>query len=205
MRNVIKRAVTENPILVTGVGICPIIFAGVSLRLGLFTSALFLVCAVVSAIVCKLAGKNFPKFMRIVIIFAVNGIVLLILRQISVRVFTDLTDSLGVFLILLSVNWLIFSLASIAHRLSLKEAILLGLKTGGLFAVVMMIVSVLRQFIATGSILNLDIFHTGGIFIPAAALPFAGFLILGLVAALANFISQKLKTADENAEVAKHD
>lgn len=197
MRKIVKNIITENPILATGLGVCPIIFAGISLRLGLFTSVLFLACAVASAIACNLLGKDLPRFLRVAIMFAANGIVLIILRQISVHILPDLTDALGVFLILISVNWLILSMATVAHQQSLKESIFLGLKVGGLFAFVIMIVAVIRQFIATGSVLNIDIFNQHGVYIPAATLPFAGFLTLGIIAAIANYISRKFKTEDD--------
>ena len=197
MRKLVKNFITENPILATGLGICPIIFAGVSLRLGLLTSVIFLVCAVVSAAVCNLFGKNFPRFLRYVLIFVTNVVLLIILRQLSLQIAPYLTERLGVFLILISVNWMILSIANIAHEQTLKESLFLGFKVGFLFAFVMMVVAFIRQFIATGSVLNVDIFNRYGVYIPAAALPFAGFLTLGLLAATANFIWQKLKTKED--------
>ncbi len=190
----------ENPVLVQLLGMCPTLAltTQVSNAIGMGLAAtVVLIC---SNLLISLLRRIIPKQVRIAaFIVIISGFVTAVELLMKAYLF-DLYQSLGIFLSLIVVNCIILARAeAFASKNKPLPSALDGLFSGLGFTFALIIMSVIREVIGSGSILGYDI--TFGVFEPAMmiAQPAGAFITLGLVIAAV----QKIKNRSEDKK--RHD
>ena len=185
-----KGIITENPTLVTLLGMCPTLavttMAENGLGMGLATTFV-LVC---SNAAISLLKNVIPKAVRLPCFIVVIASFVTLIEFLMKGYLPALYDSLGLFLSLITVNCIILGRAeAFASKNKLIPSILDGLGMGLGFTLSLFTMGSVREILGTGSWMGLKIpFGTPmTIFI----MPAGGFFVLGCVIALVNKIAHK--------------
>lgn len=190
---IIKNGIfTENPTFRLVLGMCPTLAVTTSLSnaLGMGLAATFvLTCsnAIISALKNFIPGKvRIPAFIVVVAAFVT-------IVQLLIKAYLPALDrSLGIFIPLIVVNCIILARAeAFASKNPVGASVLDGLSMGLGFTLALSILSVIRELLGAGSIMGVPLF--GAEFEPALIMIMApgGFLTLGLVLALIQYITAK--------------
>lgn len=180
----VDRAFTNNLVLVEGVGLCPLIGGATTLKLSVTMFLCTTVTLVLTALLMLVIGKKLPSTLRIPLHTLVAAALLcgeayLINETIS----TELYASLYLFLPLLSVTTLFAYHGdnAVGDFDPLAGALDAFASSLG-FGVVLCLVGALREIAARRTIWDIPL--SLSVDLPEASLPFAAFLLLGLLAAL---------------------
>lgn len=174
LKDSLKRGIiTENPIFVLVLGMCPTlaVTSSVSNGLGMGLSAtLVLIC---SNFFISLLRKFIPEKVRIAAYIVVIASFVTIVQMLLQAYLSALYKSLGIFIPLIVVNCIILARAeAFASKNGPFASALDGLGMGLGFTLALLIVSAIRQFL--GSVLKIGFF----------SLPPGAFLVLGLILAV---------------------
>lgn len=186
--------IVENPVFVMLLGMCPTLATTTSVNnaLGMGLAATFVLFG--SNIVISALRKVIPDKIRIAsYIIIIAGFVTLV--QMLLKAYVPALDkSLGVFIPLIVVNCIILARAeAFASKNNVLLSALDGVGMGLGFTLALVIVSAVRELLATGSFCGIPLF---GADFPGAIvmiLPPGGFLTLGLVIAVINGIRNRKK------------
>ncbi len=178
------RAFTNNLVLVEGVGLCPLIGGATTLKSGV---TLFL-CTMVTLILTNLfmlaVGRKLPSVLRIPV-HALCAVALLCGEAYCINAFisTELYASLYLFLPLLSVTTLFaYHGESALGDFDPLAGFLDAFASSFGFGIVISLVGAVREIAARRTLWSKPIALS--VDLPQAALPFAAFLLLGLMAAV---------------------
>lgn len=185
--------VFKNPVLIQLLGMCPILATSTSLEnaLGMGVAVTFVLFF--SNIIISLLRKIIPEKIRIAAYIIIIAGFVSVIDMILKAYLPSLSSSLGVFIPLIVVNCIIFARAeSFASKNGVIPSAVDGIACGIGFTIALSIVSAIREILGNGTILGFHIF--GESFQPAAMmlLPFGGFLTLGFVIALVQFLTDKI-------------
>lgn len=186
------QVLQKNAVLVQAAGLCPILTAGISLKYGVALTVCLLLSMLPATLVLGLCGRRLPKFLMAPVYLLTAGASLAGMAAWINTVFsTELYAALYLFFPIIAVNTLLFCHGAEArgeYRLSrlLPEAA--GSVVG--FGLVICAVSALREWVAFGTIWGHAV--AGSPRIPGATLPFAAFLLLGVMAALLQALKRRL-------------
>lgn len=188
----------DNIVLAQGLGLCPIIAAGVSLQKGVALT----VCTAIALIPCSLLMSVWGKKLGIMRtpLYSVLAMALMVGCQWVLRqYFPELSASLYIFLPLMSVNTLFtyraggFSVGR--HPLvALTDAV--GTSLG--FGLVICIVSALRELAIDGALWGVPMGYAARF--PEAAYPFAAFILIGFGAAILQQLKKRYSHTMETEE-----
>lgn len=168
-----------NPIMVLMIGLCPVLVISTSLYNGIGMSI---------AVAFVLTGSNFlisaikkivPNEIRIPIFIVVISTFVTTVDYLMAGFFPELHKQLGVFVPLIVVNCIILGRAEVfAYHNSIIDSILDGLGTSLGFAIVVLLISAVRELLGNGTILGYRI-----LLAPAGimALPPGGFIVIGIL------------------------
>ncbi len=192
MKEFTKGLLKENPNLVMLLGMCPTLavttMAQNGLGMGLATTFV-LVC---SNLVISVLKKLIPDAVRLpCFIVIIAGFVTFVSIMLD-SFLPELSESLGVFLSLITVNCIILGRAEMfASRNKVLPSILDGLGMGLGFTLSLIVVGSVRELLGTGKIFGFhiapDIIEPMTVFI----LPAGGFFTLGCVIAILGAITRK--------------
>ncbi len=192
MKEFTKGLLKENPSLVMLLGMCPTLavttMAQNGLGMGLATTFV-LVC---SNLVISLLRKVIPDTVRLpCFIVIIAGFVTFVSIMLD-SFLPELSEALGVFLSLITVNCIILGRAEMfACKNKVIPSVLDGLGMGLGFTMSLIVVGAIREFFGTGRIFGFeimpDLIEPMTIFI----LPAGGFFTLGCVIALLGVITKK--------------
>ena len=164
--------------------------------LGMGISVTFVL--IFSNIVISLLRNFIPQKIRIASYVMIIAGFVTVADMILKAYFVTLSDALGVFIPLIVVNCIILARAeSFASKHSVVPAALDGLANGVGYTLALLIVSAIREIIGSGTLCGLQIMPES--YSPALLiiLPAGGFLVLGGVIALFNFITAKTGSQKE--------
>lgn len=174
---------SRNPVLVGALGLYPVAAAGFGLKNAAALSLLFILIAIPSEIVLCLAGLLVPKWARPGAVLLVTAVfyvpAVLALR----RLMPGAPDDFGMAAALMTCNSVLYSRAeeyAPEHILPAVLADAVGCSFG--FAAVLCLVAAVRELWLTGGVWGRG--FTGRGVGSGMDLPFAGFLLAGLLAAL---------------------
>ena len=193
--------VTQNPALVQLIGMCPLLAITTSLFNGIGMGIAVVLILTCSNIVIAALRKIIPNKVRIACyIVVIAGFVTMV--DLLVQGFVPaLSASLGLFIPLIVVNCVILGRAeAFSSKNSIGASALDGIFQGIGYMIVLIIMSVVREFLGAGT------FGDGIRIIPESGaalgmiLPVGGFLTLGVVIAVAQYLMNRPK---KNKEVAK--
>ncbi|MBQ2945885.1 MAG: electron transport complex subunit RsxE [Clostridia bacterium] len=185
--------VFKNPVLIQLLGMCPILATSTSLEnaFGMGVAVTFVLFF--SNIIISLLRKIIPEKIRIAAYIIIIAGFVSVIDMILKAYLPSLSSSLGVFIPLIVVNCIIFARAeSFASKNGVIPSAVDGIACGIGFTIALSIVSAIREILGNGTILGFHIF--GESFQPATMmlLPFGGFLTLGFVIALVQFVTDKI-------------
>ena len=185
--------ITQNPVLIQLLGMCSVLAISTSAQNGLGMGLAVTFVLTGSNIVISLIRSAIPNKIRIAsFVVVISGFVTAI--DLIIKAYLpSLSKSLGIFIPLIVVNCIILARAeSFASKNNPFLSALDGISMGLGYTIVIVIMSAIREILGFGTILGYDITK----FIPfepalMMVLPPGGFLILGLLIALVQKITQK--------------
>ena len=179
---------TKNIVLVQAIGLCPIIAAGTTLQYGVVLAICTAAVLLPTSLFMSLFGEKIPAWLRPPV-YTVGASLLLVIAAIVVDqcISHEIYAYLYLFLPLMAVNTIFTYRAggfSISNRPAAALVDALGASVG--FGLVICLVSALRELAAYGTLWGVSM--NVSFRFPEAALPFTGFLLLGFMAALLQWI-----------------
>lgn len=179
---ILKRGlITENPLFVLLLGMCPSLGVTTSLQnaLGMGLSVVFVL--LFSNIVVSLIRKVVPDEVRIPVFIVIISTGVTILEMLLNAYLPTLAASLGIFIPLIVVNCIILGRAeSFASKNSVGDSIFDALGMGLGFTLGLGVLATFRELIGAGSLLGIQILPES-ISIPIFIYPAGAFLALGLI------------------------
>ena len=197
--------IKENPLLVLSIGLCSslalttIVFN----RIGMRFSMLFVL--LMSEIIISLFHKLIPDAIRLPIFIIIIAAFTTIVQLVLAAYIPALSEALRVSLPLIVVNCIIMGrVESFASKNTVPASILDALGMGIGYTWVLTAISLIRELLGNGTLLNTRIIpdeYTVGLFSKAPC----GFIVFGLMIALTAGISTAVKNKKKNAAKAAQD
>ncbi len=191
-------AIRHNPILTQTLGLCSALAITTSVINGIAMGLAVTFVLVFSNIIISLLRNFIPQKTRIASYVIIIAGFVTVADMIMKAFFVSLSDALGVFIPLIVVNCIILARAeSFASKNSILPSALDGLANGIGYTAALLIVSALREIIGNGTFCGIDIMPEN--YSPALIiiLPAGGFLVMGSVIALFNFIASHVRDKKE--------
>ncbi|GMO39136.1 MAG: electron transport complex subunit E [Termitinemataceae bacterium] len=195
--------IDENPLLILMIGLCSALAVTTSVAngLGMGLSMTFVLLA--SEVVISLFKKLIPSSVRIPIFIIVIAAFTTIVDYVLQAYLPDLSKAMGVFIPLIVVNCIIMGrVEAFASKESLGMVVADGLGMGIGYTIVLVLISLVREILGAGAILDHAIF--GDSFSPILffALPAGGFLVFGLFISIGLAVKQIKAVSAVNREKA---
>jgi electron transport complex protein RnfE len=177
--------VNENPLLVLMIGLCSSLAVTTSVRNGIGMGLSMTFVLVMSELVIALFNKLIPNSVRIPIFIIVIAAFTTIIDYVLQAYFPDLSKAMGVFIPLIVVNCIIMGrVEAFSSKQPPLAAIADGLGMGLGYTWVLTGISVLRELLGNGSILDIPILSGEPILFftlaPGGFLVFSFFISFGL-------------------------
>jgi electron transport complex protein RnfE len=177
--------VNENPLLVLMIGLCSSLAVTTSVKNGLGMGLSMTFVLVMSEIVIAFCKRWIPNSVRIPIFIIVIAAFTTIIDYILQAYFPDLSKAMGVFIPLIVVNCIIMGrVEAFASKRSFVEAAVDGLGMGLGYTWVLAGISLIRELLGNGSILDIPLLPGEPILFftlaPGGFLVFALFISFGL-------------------------
>lgn len=182
----------ENPTFVQLLGMCPTLAVTTTLQNGLGMGLSATAVLIMSNILVSILRKAIPDKVRIAAYVVIIATFVTIVQMVLQAFVPSLYASLGLFIPLIVVNCIILARAeAFASKNSVGKSALDGLGMGLGFTGALCIISTVREILGAGTIWGIQII--GGPIEPMAILgmPPGGFIILGIIIAVINFIASK--------------
>ncbi len=182
--------VNENPTFVQLLGMCPTLAVTTSLKNGIGMGLSVTFVLVLSNLIISLLRKAIPKKIRIAAYVVIIATFVTIVDLVLKAYIPSLSKSLGLFIPLIVVNCIILARAeAFASKNTVHKSIVDGFGMGLGFTVALSIISLVREVLGNGTILDIPL----GISNPAIImiLPPGGFLTLGLILGIINVIKAR--------------
>ena len=194
LKYIISGLITENPTFVQLLGMCPTLATTTSgingMSMGLATTAVL----IGSNAVISLLRKFIPDKIRIPAFVVVIATFVTVIDMLMHAYLPPLYKQLGLFIPLIVVNCIILGRAeAFASKHGVVDSIFDGLGMGLGFTIALTILGTVRELLGAGSIFGISLF--GEAFKPALIMimPPGAFIALGLLIALVNIITKKVK------------
>lgn len=184
--------ITNNPVLVQLIGMCPTMATSTSLENGLGMGLAATSVLICSNFVVSLLRKIIPQKIRIASYVVIISVFVTAVEMLLKAFLPDIADSLGLFIPLIVVNCIILARAeAFASKNKPIPAAIDGLAMGLGFTFALAILSSFREILGAGTIYGIPLF--GENFQPATLMimPAGGFLALGFVIAAFQKILKK--------------
>ena len=187
-----EGVLTNNPIFVQLIGMCPTLATSTSLKNGIGMGLAVTFVLMCSNLVISILRKFIPSKIRIAAYIVIIATFVTLIEMVMSKFLPDLYETLGVFISLIVVNCIIFARAeSFASQNPVLASAADGLFMGLGFTISLSLIGACREFLASGSIAGLGILPAAVPKIGLFVLPAGGFLMFGLLMALFNWISAK--------------
>ncbi|NMB03690.1 MAG: electron transport complex subunit E [Tissierellia bacterium] len=193
-----RGLIKDNPTLVQLVGMCPVLAITTTLENGIGMGLAVVVVLALSNLLVSLSRSFTPERIRIPIFVVIIATFVTIVGLVIEAYVPSLHKSLGIFIPLIVVNCLILARAeAFAFSHGPIDSLLDGIGMGLGFTIALMIISAIREILGTGAIafggtvlFQLPIPQTISMILPPGA-----FLVLALVLAVKNAISNRKEEA----------
>lgn len=188
--------IKENPTFVQLLGMCPTLAVTTSLQNGLGMGLSATVVLIASNVLISLLRKIIPDKVRIAAYIVIIATFVTLVEMCLKAYLPDLATSLGIFIPLIVVNCIILARAeAFASKNSVGKSAMDGLGMGLGFTGALCIISAVREFFGAGTIWGIEIYGEHIAPISIIGMPAGGFIVLGLLIALINYITEKNKKA----------
>ena len=187
----VKGIIKENPTLVGLLGMCPTLAVTATVKgsLGMGLSTMFvLIC---SNLLISLIKNLIPKSVRLPAYIVIIAGFVTIVKLVLARFLPPVSELLGVYLDLITVNCIILGRAEMfASKNKPLASVLDGAGMGIGFTLALFLMGTLREIIGAGSWFGLDIPYITNP-VTLIARPAGGFFTLGIIIALVGVITNK--------------
>lgn len=186
--------IKENPTFVQLLGMCPTLAVTTSLQNGLgmgLSATAVLVC---SNLLISLLRKIIPDKVRIAAYIVIIAAFVTLIQMCLNAFLPSLASSLGLFIPLIVVNCIILARAeAFASKNTPLRSMADGLGMGLGFTLSLSVISAIREILGAGTIWGITLYGTH--IQPATIIIMApgGFIVLGILVGLINFIAAKRK------------
>ena len=190
--------ITENPIFVQLLGMCPTLAVTTSLKNGIGMGLSATAVLIASNVLISLLRKIIPDKVRIAAYIVIIATFVTIIEMVLNAYIPSLAAQLGIFIPLIVVNCIILARAeSFASKNSVGKSALDGLGMGLGFTVALAVISAVREFLGAGTLFDIPIY--GKVITPPSIVTMApgGFIVLGCLIALINYIVSKRKAVSK--------
>jgi electron transport complex protein RnfE len=190
-----KNLVSENPVFIVLIGLCPALAITGRLIDALCVGAAVLIVMAGSQLTISVLRKFIPEKMRVPAVLLVVCALVTVIDLLLNAFLPSLSARLGIFLPLVAVNCLILSRAgSFAFQNNSGVSLLDALGKGAGFFLALALIALIREIIGSGTISFSPLAEGGAIVIPllstvpvaVVAAPAGAFLIIGLLMGLFN-------------------
>ena len=184
----------ENPTFVQLLGMCPTLAVTTTLFNGLGMGLSATAVLVASNVLISMLRKFVPDKVRIAAYVVIIATFVTIVDMCLKAFLPQLASSLGTFIPLIVVNCIILARAeAFASKNTVGKSFLDGLGMGLGFTGALCIISAVREFFGAGTIWGIEIY--GKNITPPAiiGMPPGGFIVLGLLIALINYLVSRKK------------
>lgn len=197
LKTVLNGIITENPVLVLLLGMCPTLAVTTSVNnaVGMGLAVTFVLTC--SNVVISLLRKAIPDEIRIASFVVIIAGFVSIVQMLLAAYLPDLNESLGVFIPLIVVNCIILARAeAFASKNGVLHSALDGVGMGVGFTLALVAISTVRELLAKGSFYSIPLF--GENFPGASVMTMApgGFLTLGIIIAVLGVLKNRRKDGD---------
>ena len=183
MKNDVRAAIAENPVLVLFLGACPAMAASTSVISALGMGAAVLIVMLLSNMLIYALRNAIPKSARlsanILLITAVVSAVQMLMNALLPNVY----QMLGVYLAVVAVDLMVYGSAEDAVERSFVKSVVNSLLTGLGFAAAMFVMSAVREILGGGSFAGHGIAFFKTYNIPALLQPHGGFVVFAILLA----------------------
>lgn len=189
-----EGVLTNNPIFVQLIGMCPTLATSTSLKNGIGMGLAVTFVLMCSNLVISILRKFIPSKIRIAAyIVIIAGFVTVV--DLTLQAYMqELSSSLGMFIPLIVVNCIILARAeAFASKNAPLPSLIDGLTMGLGFTVAISILSTVRELLGAGTIYGVQVFGQGYTPIIMMILPAGGFLTLGFLIAVFQHFMEKNK------------
>lgn len=190
--------IKENPTFVQLLGMCPTLAVTTTLVNGFGMGLSATAVLVASNVLISVLRKIIPDKVRIAAYIVIIAAFVTIVEMCLKAYLPDLAEQLGIFIPLIVVNCIILARAeAFASKNPVGKSAMDGLGMGLGFTGALCIISSVREFFGAGTIGGFKIY--GDTITPPGiiGMPPGGFIVLGLLIALINYIVNKKKTKQE--------
>ena len=184
---------TQNPVLVQLLGMCSTLAITTTVSNGIGMGLSVTIILTHSNIFISLLRRIIPEQVRIACYIVVIAGFVTMIDLLLQAFFPDIAESLGVFIPLIVVNCIILARAeSFASKSKPLPAAIDGICQGLGYTMILLVMSAIRELLGAGTLNGVRVFpaeYAANILI----LPVGGFLTLGCLIALMQWIQQKVK------------
>lgn len=198
LKVVLNGIIKENPTFVQLLGMCPTLAVTTSVKNGIGMGLSATAVLIASNVLISLLRKIIPDKVRIAAYIVIIATFVTIIDMALNAYLPSLAEQLGIFIPLIVVNCIILARAeAYASKNTVGKSALDGLGMGLGFTIALTIISAVREFFGAGSLLGFKIY--GDIITPPSIITMApgGFIVLGSLIALINYITSKKKGGDK--------
>lgn len=192
VKQLYEGIITNNPVLVQLIGMCPTLATSTSIENGLGMGLAATAVLTCSNVMVSLLRKIIPQKIRIAsYVVIISGFVTAI-EMLMKAFLPDLAASLGLFIPLIVVNCIILARAeAFASKNGPLESAVDGIAMGLGFTFALVILAAVRELLGNGTLYGIPVF--GKSFQPATIMimPTGGFLALGFIIAAFQKIVKK--------------
>lgn len=188
----LRGIIAENPVLILVLGTCPTLATTANVISAFSMGIAATIVLVCSNIVISALRKIIPDTVRIpCYIVIIAGFVTMV--QMLLQAFLpDIYDMLGVYLALIVVNCIILGRAEMfARKNGIIDSALDGIGMGIGFLLALLVMAIIREVLGAGSFAGIEIPFMQGLKIPVLTQAPGGFLVFGIVIAIANKLNAK--------------
>lgn len=190
--------ITNNPTFIQLLGMCSTLAITTSVINGIGMGFCVTFVLVFSNLFISVLRTFIPKQIRIASYVVVIAGFVTVIDLLMKAYVPDLSKSLGLFIPLIVVNCVILARAeSFASKNTPLPSVVDGLATGLGFTGALILMSVIRELFGSGTLFGLQVMPDG--YEPAVLLisPAGGFLVLGCLIALVQFITSAVRKKEE--------
>ena len=185
----------KNTILVSGMILSPVIMAATTVRISIELIFIFSLITFFSLLFCSFIPRNLVYAIRIILYTIISSLVYIPVTMLADYIFAGRVIKLGIFVPLFVVNALIVSQSEVRFFRMKRSQMYFDIISYIIgFDFVILVFSFIRELLSTGSIGD-RVFGLP-INFPALALPFGGFILLGLLAALFRVLKNSIRSRE---------
>ena len=186
----------RNPVLVLGLVIGQLAAGVANLQNAAALSVTYFFVVVPTLVFASVFGKKLPGWLKIVVYAVISTVMLLPAYFICSTFSATIFDSAGIYPALLAVSTVpvVYS-SKIAENQNPVSALVNGICIALGFALTAVFLGAVREFFANGSLWG---FRFADPLFPAAKLPIWGFIFLGFMSALVNFVKDLVKKPEDS-------